>query len=232
VRRRPATKTGAPRKVRAPAPRPAAPIGPAAALARLRKVIFHGSAYGAWPAIAELGLRTPSQFLPGPGDPRLNTIRNKNVDIIHDSGHQVTIRDQRPMARAGIEAHLDGTTLEEWLAVLNERVFFFARQKGLSTLLARYQESEGLDVLAFDTARLLRAAAGRVEVTTVTPGEPVSWTRCPCRSRATFVPVDDYAGAVDDIEEVTVVGGVDRVADVVVRVVRHHPDRTTEVLLG
>jgi hypothetical protein len=207
-------------------------LGPAAALARLRKVVFHASAYGAWPAIAELGLRTPPQLLAGSGDPRLNTIRDKNLDLVHESGNQVTIRDQRPMARAGIEAHLDGITLEQWLAVLNERVFFFARQKGLTTLLARYQESEGQDVLVFDTARLLRTTAGRVEVTIASPAEPVSWTRCPCRSRATFVPIDDFAGAVDDIEDVTVVGGVDRVNDVVVRVVRYHPDRTTEVLMG
>jgi hypothetical protein len=229
--RRPATKVATPRKVRAPTPRPAASVEPPAALARLRKVVFHASAYGAWPAIAELGLRTPAQLLTDSGDLRLNTVRSKNIELVA-SGHQITIRDQRPMARAGIEAHLDGISLDEWLAVLNERAFFFARQKGLSTMLARYQESEGQDVLVFDTAKLLRTTAGRVEVTTVNPAEPVSWTRCPCRSRATFVPIEAYPAAIDDIEEVTIIGGVERVTDLVVRVVRYHPDRTTEVLLG
>jgi hypothetical protein len=229
--RRPATKVAAPRKVRAPTPRPAASIQPPAALARLRKVVFHASAYGAWPAIAELGLRTAAQLLADSADPRLGTVRSKNIEVVA-SGHPVTIRDQRPMARAGIEAHLDGIGLDEWLVALNERVFFFARQKGLTTLLARYQESEGQDVLVFDTARLLRSAAGRVEVTTVNVAEPASWNRCPCRSRATFVPLAAYSAAIDDIEEVTVVGGVERVADLVSRVVRYHPDRTTEVLLG
>jgi len=171
-------------------------------------------------------------LLAGAAGGRLNTVRSRNIEFVHDSGRQVIIRDQRPMARAGIEGHLDGISLDDWLAVLNERVFFFARQKALSNLLARYQESEGQDVLVFNTAKLLRAAAGRVEVTPVNPAEPVSWTRCPCRSRATFVPIDDYGAAIDDIEEVTVIGGVDNVADLVVRVIRYHPDRTNEVLLG
>lgn len=231
--RRPATKAAAPvrPKVRPPVT-PATPLGPAQALAKLRKVVFHASAYGAWPAIAELGLRTPAQLLGDIGDPRLVEVRKSNIEVAHDSGHQVTIRDQRPMVRAGIEAHLDGIGLEDWLDLLNQRVFFFARQKGLSTLLARYQESEGQDVVVFDTAKLLRASAGRAEVTTVNPAEPVSWNRCPCRGRTTFVPVDIYPGAVDDVEELTVVGGVEGVNDLVVRVVRYHPDRTTEVLLG
>jgi hypothetical protein len=229
--RRPAIKAPTPRKARAPAT-PAAPLGPARALAKLRKVVFHASAYGAWPAIAELGLRTSAQLLGDVADPRLGEVRKDNIEVAHDSGHQVTIRDQRPMVRAGIEPHLDGIALDEWLDLLNQRVFFFARQKGLSTLLARYQESEGQDVLVFDTAKLLTAAAGRAEVTTVNPAEPVSWNRCPCRGRSTFVPVDAYTGALDDVEEVTVVGGVERVTDLVARVVRYHPDRTTEVLLG
>jgi len=230
--RRPATKVSAPRKARAPTPRPAPAAARPVGFAKLRSVVFHASAYGAWPSIAELGLRTPAQLLAGAADGRLNTVRSRNIEFVHDSGRQVIIRDQRPMARAGIEAHLDGISLDDWLAVLNERVFFFARQKALSNLLARYQESEGQDVLVFNTAKLLRTAVGRVEVTPVNPSEPVSWTRCPCRSRATFVPIDDYRAAIDDIEEVTVIGGVDNVADLVVRVIRYHPDRTNEVLLG
>jgi hypothetical protein len=152
--------------------------------------------------------------------------------MTHESGHQITIRDQRPMARASIEAHLDGIGLAEWLSLFNERVFFFAKQKGLTTLVARYQETEGQDVMVFDTAKLLRAAAGRVEVATVSPSVPASWTPCPCRNRATFVPIDRYTGLADAIEEVTVIGSVHSVPDLVVRVIRYHPDRTSEVMLG
>ena len=136
------------------------------------------------------------------------------------------------MVRSGIEAHLDGVDLPGWLDIVNERVFFFARQKELTTMLARYQESEGQDVVVVDTAKLLVAAAGRVEVADVASAEPVAWTRCPCRGRDTFVAIDRYQGSVADIEELTVVGGVEPIAPLVVRVVRYHPDRTAEVLVA
>jgi hypothetical protein len=136
------------------------------------------------------------------------------------------------MARSNIEAHLDGIDLTEWLDILNERVFLFARQRDLTTFLARYRESEGQDVLVFDTARLMDAAKGRFEVTTVNSTAPVPWEHCRCRGRDTFEPIGSFSGDVADIHEVTIVGGIERPADVVVRVMRYHPDGTTEVVLG
>lgn len=136
------------------------------------------------------------------------------------------------MMRANIESHLDGIALDQWLEILNQRVFLFARQKDLITFLGRYQESEGQDVVVFDTARLLAAAKGRTEVSTVAATGPVPWERCPCRNGDTFEPIALFSGDVADIQEVTIVGGIERVGDLVVRVMRYHPDRTTEVLFG
>jgi hypothetical protein len=136
------------------------------------------------------------------------------------------------MIRANIESHLDGIGLPEWLDILNERVFLFARQKDLLTFMGRYQETEGQDVLVFDTARLMAAAKGRVEVATVSPTGPVPWQRCRCRNRSTFQAIDTFDGDVAEIQEVTVVGGLQKVGDLVTRVTRYHPDRTTEVLFG
>ena len=39
-------------------------------------------------------------------------------------------------------------------------------------------------------------------------------------------------GPTADIQEVTVVGGIESVGELIVRVVRYHPDRTTEVLVA
>ena len=216
---------------RRPPPAPAAPLGPVRALAKLHKVVFHASAYGSWPAIEESGLRTTAQLLAA-DDGRRRALRTANVEVVDAAGHHITIRDQRHMVRSGIEAHLDGIDLSEWLDIVNERVFFFTRQKELTTMLARYQESEGQDVVVVDTAKLLAAAAGRVEVADVASGEPVPWTRCACRGRATFVPIGRYQGGVADIEELTVVGGLEPIAPLVVRVVRYHPDHTAEVLVA
>jgi hypothetical protein len=226
--RRPAARSAARPRATSPA---AAPARPADGLAKLRKVLFHASSYGAWPAIAELGLRTARELRNASGLPHPKVARAKNVDLILESGHNVTIRDQRPMVRAKIEAHLDGISMADWLDLLDDRVFFFTRQKELTTLLGRYQETEGQDVVVFDTAKLLRAAA-TTEVSTVASSEPVPWTRCPCRSRATFLPITSFTGSAADIEEVTVIGGIDDVSSLVVRVIRYHPDRTTEVLVA
>ena len=106
--------------------------------------------------------------------------------------------------------------LADWLVIMNERVFFFARQKELTTLLSRYQH-EGQDLIVFDTARLIAAAADRVEVATVNSGEPVPWGGCACRGRDTFVPLARFGGKMADIEEVTVVAGLVQVSTMVVR---------------
>lgn len=232
-RKAPATRR-APASSPGPSPRPAsrapAPRGPADSLVALRKVLFHASAYGAWPLIAESGLFPTSALLAG--DPRAQAPRSQSIDVAHPSGQAISVRDQRSMIRANIESHLDGIGLAEWLDILNERVFLFARQKDLLTFMGRYQETEGQDVLVFDTARLMAAAKGRVEVATVSPTEPVPWQRCRCRNRTTFEAIDTFDGDVAEIQEVTVVGGLQNVGDLVTRVTRYHPDRTTEVLLG
>ncbi|MBO0747554.1 MAG: hypothetical protein J2O47_04355, partial [Acidimicrobiaceae bacterium] len=137
--------------------------------------------------------------------------------------------DQRVLMRSRIETHLDGIGLGEWLAILDERVHLFARQKELTALLTRYQ-GEGQDLLVFDTPRLLASAGDRVEVATVVTAAPEPWASCRCRGRDTFVPLALFEDSVEDIEEVTIVGGLEDVTSLVSRVVRHHPDRSTEVV--
>jgi hypothetical protein len=166
------------------------------------------------------------------GDPRLLIPRTASIATTDALGHDISIRDQKTMMRSNIETHLDGIGLAEWLEILNQRVFFFARQKDLITFLARYQETEGQDVLVFNAARLLAAAKGRTEVATVPVTAPVAWERCRCRSQGSFELVDSFAGDVADVQEVTIVGPVENVPDLVVRVMRYHPDRTTEVLVA
>jgi hypothetical protein len=87
-------------------------------------------------------------------------------------------------------------------------------------------------VVVFDTARLLAATTGRVEVATVPSTAPIPWDHCPCRGRETFEPLAEFAGDVGDIQEITVVGGLPDVVALVGRVIRYHPDRTTEVLVA
>ncbi|MGH9126252.1 MAG: DUF7002 family protein [Acidimicrobiales bacterium] len=208
----------------------AAPRGPIEGLAALRKVLFHVTAYQAWPSIEESGLLAAAQVLDG--DPRLQTTRSQPVEVTLAAGGQVVVRDQRAMARSNMEDHLDGMDLAEWLDLVNERVFLFARQRELTTYLGRNRELGGQDVVVFDTARLLAAARGRVEVTTVNPTGPVPWEHCRCRGRYTFEAIEAFRGDVADIEEVTVFGGIEPVTGLVTRVMRYHPNGKTEVVVG
>lgn len=207
-----------------------APRGPVEALVALRKVLFHVTAFQAWPCIEELGLLPAAEVLDG--DPRLRAARTEDIAVAHPSGREILVREQRSMARANMETHLDGIGLDEWFELVNERVFLFARQRELTTYLSRHREAGGIDLVVFDTARLLAAAKGRVEVTTVCPTAPVPWEHCRCRDRDTFEAIETFKGDVADIEEVTIVGGINDVRRLVVRVMRYHPDGKTEVVLG
>jgi hypothetical protein len=216
----------APRAPRTTRPRPVSPTirTPTDSLATLRKVLFHASAYGAWPSIQEHGLQTAKTLA---GERPLDRLRDNDVQT--DSA---TIRDQRTLIRANIDNHLTGVDLAGWLSLINDRVFLFAQQKHLTTLLSRYVPQGGQDVVVFHTAKLLAAARGRVEVLTDELAAPEPWAHCPCRGPDTFVPFERYRGNPADILEVAVVGGIDDVTAIVSRVVRYHPDHTTEVLVS
>ncbi|GAC1311784.1 MAG: hypothetical protein NVSMB12_00630 [Acidimicrobiales bacterium] len=226
-------RPSSPRAPRSSAPRPSASpsvaLTPSEALAKVRKVMFHATAYGGWESIAESGLRTAEQIL---GD--VAPARCREDDVVREApaGGTYAVREQRLMARGRIEDHLDGLALPEWLALLNRRAYFFAQQKDLTTHLGRYQHTVGQDVLVFDTARLLRAAPGRVEVTTVSPTQPDGFGRCRCRGADTFVPLAGYRGAPAEVVELTVVDGLESVEGLVGRVVRYHPGGAPEVIVG
>lgn len=202
------------------APRPVA-RRPEDGLAGLRRVLFHATAYQAWPSIEAGGLRTASQLA---GDRSLDRLRDQ--DLILDGA---TVRDQRPMARANIEQHLVGTDLRGWLELVNQRAFLYAQQK---SLLSRAVPAAGQDVIVFDTRKLVNAMAGRVEVLTDELTAPEPWTHCPCRGPESFLALAAYRGDPADVFEVAVVDGIPDVSGLVSRVIRHHPDRTTEVLVS
>jgi hypothetical protein len=220
----------APRTRRSPTARPAPPVArrPAGGLADLRKLLFHASAYEAWPSIAEHGLRTAAQLAAAQANPPpLDRLRERELELVGG-----VLRDQRPLIRANIEQHLSGTDLAGWLALVNDRVFLYAQQRDLTTLLAHAVPAGGQDVVVFDTRKLLAAAAGRVEVLTDELAAPEPWAHCPCRGPETFVPISTYRGDPADVHEVAVVGGIADVSGLVTRVVRYHPDRTTEVVVS
>jgi hypothetical protein len=116
--------------------------------------------------------------------------------------------------------------------MVNRRVFLYAQQKSLTTLLSRAVAAGGQDVVVFDTRKLIAASAGRVEVITDELAAPEPWAHCPCRGAETFVPLETYRGDPAEVFEVAVVDGIPDVTGLVTRVVRYHPDRSTEVIVS
>jgi hypothetical protein len=120
-------------------------------------------------------------------------------------------------------------TATEWLRTLNERVFLFARVPELRAFLGRYARV-GQDVIVLDTRAVLAVAGAKVEVSFVNTGSLPRKTDCRCRGPDTFVPFESWKGALAPIEEVTVVGGFERIDNLVVGACRHAPDGTVTYL--
>ncbi|GJD94859.1 hypothetical protein OCOJLMKI_2066 [Methylobacterium iners] len=113
----------------------------------------------------------------------------------------------------------DGLSPADWLALLNQRIFFWCDAEGLARLLgARANRSRAVDVLVADTLGLARAYAHRIELSPINTGATL---RKPARrGPSTFTPLlelsfEDWSrkrGRRDRILEVTVIGGVPDIA--------------------
>ena len=83
---------------------------------------------------------------------------------------------------------------------------------------------QGQDVIKFKSASLLAAYKGRIEITTGNSGA-LPRTAQPSRGRDMFVPLAAFpSDRVAAIQEVTILGGIDRVVPFVTSVIRHYPD--------
>jgi hypothetical protein len=84
----------------------------------------------------------------------------------------IVLRDQKPMPPDRIaKALIDGTTPAQWYKFLNQKVFMWAEEERLLTLLGAmdYKNLEH-DVLTIDTARLMAGYAERVSLCRMNSG--------------------------------------------------------------
>lgn len=149
-------------------------------------------------------------------------------------GTPVTITDNGPLRMGRLAAKLDdGLIPEEWLALLNDRVFFWPkRESGQNNAAARAKMGLGVEWHGFDTHALLAPVWDRAEIAPFNTGATVHDT--PRRGHWTFAPLatldwDEWRRArreariitgLDSVKEVTVRGGVPHAGVAVVEV---HP---------
>lgn len=132
-----------------------------------------------------------------------------------------TITDNAPLHMAKLARCLDdGLAPEDWLRKLNERVFFWADKKRLDGLLrAKLNLTRDRQVLVLNTLSIARCSGARMELSPINSGATIH--KPARRGLSTFTPLDSHSykewrqlrGKLDQVCEVTVVGGVCNVAD-------------------
>jgi hypothetical protein len=196
-------------------------------MAKTRPTLFHATALHSWESIAASGLLPAAHIAASGGHAPLTAVRAESLRVSMPSGEAV-IRDQAPLLGGRIMTSLDGVSLLEWMEILNQRVFLFAKRDDLDGLLAVYK-AVGQDVLIFDTAKTLKALAGSVEVCKINSGA-LGRSAASTRGPNTFIPLAGWTGTPSQIREVTIVGGIMDVTGLVRRVERHFPDGTMELI--
>jgi hypothetical protein len=217
----------------------------AADLGRLYPTLHHMAEGGSWPRIQQVGLRTTTQLVDECGpDPAarheiLGQRRAKSYTLTHPVIGAVTIRDQQPLGLHNLTPALTDMTVEQWLGLLNDRVFLWAHPSRLAKLLeARLYRDSVHDVLVLDTARLVDAHRDRIRLAGMNTGSTM-FPNAPKRGSDTFQTIDSFpfderrrAGKAlaYNVVEVCVLDGLHDVTDFVVRVERRRGAAVLETL--
>jgi hypothetical protein len=132
-----------------------------AELAKYYPRLYHMAEGDSWPSIQRHGLLGTEALLDlfeltaEERRPILTGQRTTDVAVAHPKHGRAVVRDQKPLNRAKLEGCLDGCSFDQWLGLLNSRVFFWLTLERLQTLMcAREYCAETHVVLTLDTLRL------------------------------------------------------------------------------
>jgi frataxin-like iron-binding protein CyaY len=208
--------------------------------------LYHMAAEGTWPLIREHGLLSTRQLVDTCSPTLelrqavLNRHRPDNITLQHPSGGVVVVRDQAPLRQIFLAKCLHGMTSQEWLDVLNGRVFFWLHPEKLGQLLnARRYRKHAHDVLAVDTASLLDSHAERIRLSAINSGATL-YPNAPRRGPDTFQHVADYPFTQyrksrtlrEAVIELAVIDGVSDIDKHTIRVERRRGDEVLEVMFS
>lgn len=200
-------------------------------------VLHHMAEFDSWSRIQQIGLRTTEQLVDECGldattrDAILRQRRPRSVRLEHPIVGMVTVRDQMPLHLHNLKPKLTDVTVEEFLQLLNSRIFMWAHPKRLEKLLsARAYRNTQHDVLVLDTASVVEAYADRIRLTGMNTGATIFPNASP-RGAESFMTIADFPFStrrkplVDNVVELCIIGGVEDVENHVIRVERRQgPD--------
>jgi hypothetical protein len=203
-------------------------------LAKLHPHLYHVTDPSALDGIKRHGLLSTSNLLTlfevqEPARALIERVcRPGSVTLKHPEHGYATIADNAPLNEQKLAKCLDdGLVAADWLRKLNERVFFWSNKHRLDAFLdAQLNRNRPRLVLVFDTLRLAKSHASRMELAPFNTGSTAyTPTR---RGLSTFTPLERYSYAewrklrknlrqkLDNIVEVTVIGSVANAAEFLV----------------
>lgn len=135
--------------------------------------------------------------------------RRKGHKKIGNDRYSFSLRDQDPLFEKIVNKNLEqDMCFEDFVYLLNTKIFFWAKEQDLKTHYARYEkQNEYPVILRFDTQDLFDANTQSPKFCRLNSGAP----RCssyypegaPQRGRQTFLSADAYLGSPSSIREVT-----------------------------
>jgi hypothetical protein len=206
--------------------------------------LYHMAEAGSWDSVRQHGLLSTRSLLDlfEVGEPlRSQILRHKrpaSVRLEHPVHGTAVVRDQIPLSKAKLAACLTDMSFEEWLDMLNTRVFFWLDEPHLETLLsAGAYQAHAHDVIHVDTAALIERHYELITLSPINSGSTVY--RAVPRGSQTFLPIVDYPydqqrrrrGRADAIIELAVADGIPDIEDVAVRVERRRAGGRIEEIL-
>ena len=183
--------------------------------------LYHLTASGAAAGIRARGLLTAAQAVARLAPGRTDLLDRRPAHAALPGG--VVLGDNGPLNLGKLAACLDdGLTPARWLAMLNDRAFFYVSLRHAGGFVAsRRRKGQATEILTFDALGLIRAHLLRVEIAPINTGATV---HDPARrGLSTFAPLDglDWDAwrrargrrAPDRVKEVAVRGGVPDAGD-------------------
>jgi hypothetical protein len=160
--------------------------------------VYHMAERDALAQIARHGLLSTTAILDlfGTEDedrrPLESRIRKASCTVEHPVHGTITLRDQKPLSETKLASCLqDGLTPEDWLRLLNRKVYFWVSRDKVEELLgAREYKSREHIVLQISTRALVNAHYERVTLAAMNTGttNPIAHPR----GLATMLPLADF----------------------------------------
>ena len=148
--------------------------------------LYHMAHRESWMGIQRHGLLCTKALLdlfevsPEKRDLVLNQQRRQSIPIEHADRGKAVIRDQKPLIRSRLEPSLRDCSFQQWLDMLNSRVFFWLTEARLKTLMcAKEYCADQHVVLVLDTARLAEDFQDRISLAAMNTGStrPMAFER-------------------------------------------------------